>query len=72
MEKNIVLAQVGRTKRYEPVKYKKLYENNESDSSAYNLAEHDTMKNIDCTESSYSFQVILKEIRKKSTQRQVF
>lgn len=72
MEKNIILAQIGRTSKYDSVKYKKLDQNNESDPSAYNLTESDTMEKIECTESCYSFQVILEEIKNKKNRKADF
>lgn len=72
MEKNIILAQIGRTSKYDSVKYKKLDQNNESDPSAYNLSESDTMEKIECTESCYSFQVILEEIKNKKNRKADF
>lgn len=72
MEKNIILAQIGRTSVYNSAKYKKLYQNNESDPSAYNLTESDTLENIEYTESRYSFHVILKEIEKKISRKADF
>ncbi len=69
MEKNIILAQIGKTPAYKTVKYKKLYRNHESDPSAYCLAESDTEENIECTESCYSFDVILSELEKKKQRK---
>lgn len=66
------MAQIGRTSKYDSVKYKKLDQNNESDPSAYNLTESDTMEKIECTESCYSFQVILEEIKNKKNRKADF
>jgi len=71
MEKNIILAQIGKTRNYNPVRYKKLDKNNESDPSAYNLSENDKI-NVEYTESSYSFHVILNEIEKEHSQKADF
>lgn len=67
MEKNIILAQIGKSSKYSEVKYKKFNQNNASDPSAYDPTEADTLENenIDCTKSCYSFEVILKEMEKK-------
>jgi len=71
MEKNIILAQIGKTRDYDPVRYKRLDKNNESDPSAYNISENDKI-NVEYTESSYSFHVILNEIEKEHSQKADF
>lgn len=72
MEKNIVLAQIGKNSKHLSVKYKKFYQNDPKDPSAYELPQQDLNGNIEYTESSYSFQVILNELEKKESKKANF
>ncbi len=72
MEKNIVLAQIGKNSKHLSVKYKKFYQNDPEDPSAYELPQQDLNGNVEYTESSYSFQVILNELEKKESKKANF
>ncbi len=69
MEKNIILAQVGRTKDYGAVKYQKLCRNNPCNSSTYDSTDHATTDSAECIESKYSFHVILNELDKDESKK---
>ncbi len=72
MEKNIVLAQIGKNSKHLSVKYKKFYQNNPEDPSEYELSQQDLDGHVEYTESSYSFHVILNELEKKESNKADF